>query len=291
MSGESELQQSDNPAEDCLDIRELAGPDAFDADSMCELTQGRKFHRVYAGSSFCPNYFLNCGIYPRLIAHCKEKGIRIGLSVCVFPQSLVKLGMQAVRRLLSDGDGVIDELVVNDIGMLRFASDELGLKVMLGRLFFKDARDCRRPEFIARRTSFSLLSCRSLLEEWQPSGIEIDPISAEIDLSHLPGSVGTVVLDSPFCYMSFGNVCRAASAFRPIREKFRSSAPCELECLRTASVHTDRLRKDAGKLYMVGKTVYFGQPSVRLVHPKETVIRKLYFPLQEFIGRLQETAR
>ena len=272
-----------------LDIREIVDKNAFDTISVMLQRRDNQINRIYAGSSFCPNYFLKCGVYPNLITYCRDNNIKISLSVCVFPQSLIKVGMQTVQRLLSDGEGVIDELVINDIGMLRFALDKLTIKIVLGRLFFKDPRDGRFPQSIARRVSFALLSHHCLINEWHPFGIELDPVSDEIDLSGLDEtSVEHVALNSPYCYMSYGNVCRAASAFKPIDKKFRPSAHCALECLSTASVHTDRLRKDTRALFMVGKTVYFSQPSVRVVIPQGLSLRKLYFPLQEFMDRVQE---
>lgn len=274
--------------QDCiLDFRELVDEKTLDLN-VAILRKGLKVvRRIHVGSSFCPNYFLHCGIYHKLIDYCRTNNIKISLSTCVFPQSLVMAGMQAVQRLLFDGDGIIDELVVNDIGMLRYATTNLRIKTVLGRLFFKDPRDGRFPKFIDRRTTFSLLSHSDLFEEWHPFGIEIDPISNQIDLSQLNELVGLVVLNSPFCYMSCGNLCRAASAFKPLNKKFRPSAPCALECLETASIHNDRLRNESRTLFMVGKTVYFNQPSVRVICSPKITLRRLYFPLNEFINRLQ----
>lgn len=270
-----------------LDLRELVDEKSLDAILAVVQKDVKKIERLYIGSSFCPNFFLHCGIYQKIIAYCRESSINISLSVCVFPQSLALIGMQTIKRLLSDGDGVIDELVVNDIGMLRFATNSFKVKIVLGRLFFKDPRDGRFSKFIARRVAFSLLSHHRLFEEWHPFGIEIDPVSDEIDLSSISGLVTHVALNSPFCYMCCGNVCRAASAFKPIDKKFRPSAPCALECLETASIHTDRLRKDSRTLLMVGKTVYFSQPSVKVVLPQGCSLCRLFFPLQEFMDGLR----
>ena len=274
-----------------LDLRELFDEKSLDTILAVVQKDVKKIERLYIGSSFCPNFFLHCGIYPRIIAYCRESSIKISLSVCVFPQSLATIGMRNIQRLLSDGEGVIDELVVNDIGMLHFVTNSSKVKIVLGRLFFKDPRDGRFPKFIARRVAFSLLSHHRLLEEWHPFGIEIDPVSDEIDLSSIAGLVEHVALNWPFCYMCCGNVCRAASAFKPLDKKFRPSAPCALECLETASVHTDRLRKDSRPLFMVGKTVYFSQPSVTVVLPHGCSLRRLFFPLQEFMDRLRGECR
>ena len=274
-----------------LDLRELIVEESLDAILAAVQKDVKKIERLYIGSSCCPNFFLHCGIYPKIIAYCRESNIKISLSVCVFPQSFVKIGMRAIQGLLSDGDGVIDELLVNDIGMLRFVTNCSKVKIVLGRLFFKDPRDGRFPKFIARRVAFSLLSYHRLLEEWHPFGIEIDPVSDEIDLSSIAGLVEHVALNSPFCYMCCGNVCRAASAFKPLDKKFRASAPCALECLETASVHTDRLRKDSRTLFIIGKTVYFSQPSVKVVLPQGCSLRRLFFPLQEFMDKLRGECR
>lgn len=285
IQGTTSLSVEDNQ-ERCLDLREIVGIDEFDDVVASAQRNFVPFGRIYAGSSFCPNYFLHCGIYHRLWAYCKEMNVKVSLSVCVFPQSYVEEGICAVRRLLSEGDGIVDELVVNDIGMLRLATSSFTSRTVLGRLFFKDSRDGRFPGFVARKTQFSLLSHRRFFEEWHPYGVEIDPISAEIDLTPLSQLVQHVAVNSPYCYMSFGNVCRAASAFKPMGRKFRPSDCCALECLKTASVHTDRLRKDSRPLFMVGKTVYHSQPSVRVIHQSGLRIRRLYFPLREFMDKL-----
>ena len=284
----NEIQGVHPDNKDCvLDFRELVYEKTLDLNISILEKVFKDVKRIYAGSSFCPNYFLHCSIFHRLIDYCRANNIKISLSICIFPQSLVTAGMQALQQLLSYGDGIIDELVVNDIGMLRYATTNIKIKTVLGRLFFKDPRDGRFPNFIGRRTTFSLLSHRDLFEEWHPFGIEIDPISDLIDLSRLNGLLGLVALNSPFCYMSCGNLCRAASVFKPLNQKFRPSAPCALECLETASIHSDKFRKESRSLFVVGKTVYFYNPSAQVICPPKITLRRLYFPLGEFIKRLQ----
>lgn len=268
----------------CPDFRELFDRSSFSASINIVKEKHYGFNRIFIGSSFCPIFFLNTNIYSEAIKYCSLNHIKISLAVPVFNEALLEQGKIKIKELIESGKNEIDELIVNDIGMLRYAMEELAIPIVLGRLFFKDPRDGRLSAFIERTAEISLLSSTDLLNRKKIAGIEIDPVSDILDLNTISGYSGTVTLNGPYCYMSTGMICKYGSVNKSINRKFRPSAICGLECRHMVEVHSDHYRPAEKKLIRAGRAVYFYQPKVRTIGHE--VDRYLYFPLDEFIQYL-----
>lgn len=268
-----------------LDFRELFDASAFSVGIRIIKERELSFDRLYIGSSFCPIYFIFSDIYPKVFDYCSKEKLKISLSVPVFNESLLQQGKEKLCQLIEIGKGVIDEVLVNDIGMLRYVSECLDVDVVLGRLFFKDPRDGRIPLFVERTAVFSLLTFPDFINQEKVIGIELDPIADVLDLSAICDYHGIVTLNGPYCYMSVGMICKFGSVNKTVEKKFRPSTRCGFECRNIIEIHSDRHYPLNKKLIRAGRAIFYYQPRVDTIG--RLVDRHLYFPLYEFIQYLK----
>ncbi len=113
-----------------------------------ERKRSEAIQRVYIGSSFCSQYFLEFSGYYEVFHYCREKKIPVTLTIPVFSEKDLKKGKEKIDRICLEGINIIDEITVNDIGMLAFLQNKNTVRLNLGRLFFKDSRDCRIPDYM-----------------------------------------------------------------------------------------------------------------------------------------------
>ena len=104
-------------------------------------------NRLYLGSNFCSRYFLKYvenaldSVAKTLKDECGAP--KITLCVPVFSQLYLDAGKKLILSILDKYGDIVDEVTVNDIGMLEFATQLNSLKVNVGRMMNKDARDIR----------------------------------------------------------------------------------------------------------------------------------------------------
>ena len=205
---------------------------------MLEAGRG-SLDRLYVGSNFCSQYFLRqpARLWREAFALCRREDVPATLVVPVFSQKDLAAGKARLDELMRENADVIDELTVNDVGMLARCHDRYGLPLNAGRLFSKEPRDPRYAELFEERHRVSVPALLTeLFVRGEVRGIEIDPTHAALDLAELRGLMPHVQVGVhvPYCFMSTGAVCELASARKPVREKFRPNAPCSLECARCA---------------------------------------------------------
>ena len=237
--------------------------------------------RIYAGSSFCSQYFLHINWWEPLLASCREHRWKMTLTLPVFSQKDLKKGKERIGDILVSGADVIDEITVNDVGMLLYISGECTRKINLGRLFFKDARDVRVRDYDEGIMTPNLLTSRdSLPADWSRiHGIELDRMSREIDLTDCPLEGMILGLHGPFCYMSTGNICKFASIHKKTEYKFRPNTPCAMECAGIYEHYRARFDGRDTDVIRFGRTIYYLKNDSRVIG--KTVDRTIYFPVRE----------
>lgn len=258
------------PISHCLDLTEfyLGKPSKlshidFISELLAEIE--RPVKRVYFGSNFCSHYLLSIsddqfdGAFEAL----KSLGIPVTLVVPIFTQSSLKDGKQRVRTLLQRYKEVVDELTVNDYGLLRCFCGS-AVTINIGRLFNRDLRDIRYKaeyEIIHRPLILNDEIC-SLMGEYGVEGVELDLSHRSIDCSSAPETL-TLAFYAPYSYISTAQICAYASIGLPADSKFRPNQACALQCQ-----HTKRIV--AGQRFTefvtAGRTAYFLSDEAEVVN-------------------------
>ena len=195
--------------------------------------------RVYIGSYYCEHLFLalsNARVRA-FEAYCARTGARASLVIPLCGESTVNRIVSLAESLIADHP-FIDEVVVNDLGMLAhfanafekapFAPDRPAPAIMLGRLWHKEVRDPRYAALMEK--AHVIHEPAALPYSAATAGFEIDPIGHTIDLSHAPEQK-ICALHIPYCHLSIGRICAAQSRDEDPSRKFLPGAPCGLECM------------------------------------------------------------
>lgn len=274
----------------CLNLCEISAQSSSSSETIQELFQNIekdrnvKIERVFIGSSFCSQYFINFSSWVKAVDFCRKKNIKITLVVPVFSESDLFIGKKKIDKILSESNEIIDEVTVNDIGMLSLFQAKKKLKINIGRLFFKDPRDCRVPAYTKLELSPQLLSCigNQYLEKYNFNGIELDPTNEILNLSAAQPYNYSVAIHFPFCYTTTGNVCKFASIHKSIEKKFRPNTKCGMECLKIVDYYSGHVvQTDCDPtLIRIGRTLYFKNDNVTFVGKQPD--RIIYFPFEEW---------
>ncbi len=213
--------------------------------------------RIYVGSSFCVQRFLATPswFYRAVADVCRAYDLRTTLVLPIPTQSAlasVKERLSLLANLMGD---VLDEITVNDVGMLEYASREYPFAINAGRLLSRDHRDPRYPDIFDEHAEPGILGF-----DWDAArkryprlrGVELDPVAPVIDVAEAPPGL-TVALHIPYCYLSTSHFCESAARCKAASQKFRAEADCLSECLDEHVWYWD----EAGTpLVKAGKTLY-----------------------------------
>ncbi len=239
---------------------------------------GRGTERIFAGSYFCANYFLhwaeNCA--EEFIRIASEAGLHTTLVIPVVPDRL----LPEVKDILRKPELHTDEISVNDYGMLIFCGQKLKSRVLLGRLFMRQARDPRYEELAAStfRIPFSVQSLKRFQNDYRVAGLEMEGFGAAIDAGGLPEGM-TLCVHRPWFMMSCDFICEDASSSLPIEKKFRPVVPCRLECCGVSHIYPLL----NGQVNKIGRGIYAWQeadPYCTL--PENSALRYIeYYPYTE----------
>lgn len=206
------------------------------------------------------------------------------MTVPVFSQKDLTEGKAKVVSLCQKNADLIDEVTVNDPGMLLFLQQTITQKLNIGRLFFKEPRDIRvEPYFSA------VLSPKfPMIHGDKATGAELDASNQQMDLSMVASHVETIAVHAPYCYMTVGNICKFASTSLPIEKKFRPNGPCHMNCSTMFEVTTAHQKERELQLLRIGRTVYYynGLVTYSSVNPDRTI----YFPVNEIYRMLEKEA-
>lgn len=172
--------------------------------------------RLYAGSNFCSKYFLNQpqGLWREAFSLCRSERIAATLVIPVVPQRDLFGVCRLMDELLDSYGDVIDEITVNDVGMLAYCRECCGRSLNLGRLFFKEPRDPRFPSLFGKCHAVSV---PAVLSSIFPDGS--DPLYAQGGVDGSGGfdassEFASCVVPAGFRYVSsaFGSPERRAFA-------------------------------------------------------------------------------
>lgn len=246
---------------------------------MCKDAGFDSLSRIYIGSNFCGQYFFNCKInmVQPLVDFCKKNNIKITLCLPIFSEADIDKAKELIHDAMHYID-IIDEITVNDYGMLDHISREYPhVKINIGRLLNKESRDARYDEYNKGIYTPHLLSDKnSFVKQYNIHSIEIDPVHKVIDLRENVRQDAIVAVYTPFCYVTVGHVCEYASIPLPPEKKFRPNVHCHAPCTNTFIAY------DAGDVSYakVGRAVYFRQKDIEIIAPGK--YREIYQPFDVF---------
>lgn len=214
-----------------------------------------EIERLYIGSSFCCRYFLH--FTPLILNQLQEmisfKGykFKITLVLPIFSEVTLTKGKELIKDLLEKYPSLIDEVTVNDFGMLEYIS-KLNIKINVGRLMNKDTRDIRQNDYYNIQHTPDILSYQvSIFDRYNINRFEIDVTNRFLNLDSEKIKFSVY---APFVYATTGNVCEYASIDKPLNKKFRTNDECHYHCTYTHITYHDF----ENNIYVkYGRTVYF----------------------------------
>lgn len=240
-----------------------------------------KIERIYIGSYFCGNYFLHIKLedIKTLLSHYKDK-IRVTLVIPMFSQHHLEQGKRKLSYILENSKNVIDEITVNDYGMLSYIRNTYDIKINLGRLFMKDYRDPRYGEYFQQVLKPKIFTnyLAELCRKYGIEGMEFDPTHQVIDFSKAPKNI-SIGIHTPLCYLTTGQICEFASIPKKTELKYRPNTSCQKEC---QSCHLTYVDDENLTWYRWGRAIYFKNEEV-CIQGVDT-IREIRFPLEKVKG-------
>lgn len=248
-------------------------------DRICHAAIYEKCQRVYIGSSFCGQYFLHLSyrLLGELMTVCTKRQIKMTLVVPIFTEKHLEEGKAQVERLLEKFDQEIDEITVNDYGMMEYISKYYPEKRLnMGRLFMKDYREPRYEAYFnsTLKPKGFTNQLRELVKKYNICHIEFDPTHRKIDFSEKPESV-EIGLYAPYAYITVGQICEVSGISKPIEKKFRPNEPCGAECYQ----HPMRyfVEDNSRDWRRVGRAIYFENKMPDIMGIEK--LREIYAPL------------
>lgn len=233
--------------------------------------------RFYIGSYFCGKYCLKSIHFfmPNLLTFFTENQFCVTFVIPTSPEHESVHLKQSIEYLLEYCGNCIDELVVNDYGMLEFAvqlQERYPIKITAGRLFSKNFRDPRYSAY-EKETAYSFIP--EILQK-KVSAIEIDLVSENIDFSDLDSEI-QIHAHYPYTYVTCGQNCEFAASIQPEGYRFIGGRGCGLSCM---NGYMETSANDALFL-LVGKGVYTkSNLSTNYVRKPD---RFIYWPADEFL--------
>lgn len=243
-----------------------------------KMAKFNQCERIYFGSSFCGQYFLHLSdqLIEALMIYCQSKKVHVTLVVPIFTEKHLKKGKEKIANILERYKACIDEVTINDYGMLLYIHETYQeIKLNMGRLFMKDYREPRYEEYFNEtlypRGFTQYLN--KIIKAYQITGIEFDPTHRSIDFSEKPKGV-EIGIYAPYAYITVGQICQVGGMHKPIEKKFRPNEPCSVECYKHRMKYFIGDERD---WLRVGRAIYFKNeaPEIRGL----SSYREIYAPL------------
>lgn len=241
--------------------------------------QFETYERVYIGTSFCGKYFLQQSDQTLidLLNCCKEDKIKLTLVIPTFSEGDLESAKKKIQQIIQIGTEQIDEITVNDFGMLSYIKEEYDQAINIGRLFMKDYRDPRYEDYfqIPWKPKMFTNYFQTLLKDYKIKCCEFDLTHKKMDFSTIPEEI-IPGLHVPYCYQTVGRICEYASIPKDISNKFRANDMCQQECTKNM---IEYYVEDGNIEYIrYGRTVYFKHPGYKLEGLDR--YRLIYFPIE-----------
>lgn len=269
----------------CEILQHIAGGDTIDQEINKAKQMGsiNECKRIYFGSYFCGQYFCHLpeGQIHKLLDYSRKNQIKLTLTVPILTEKYLKQGKRRIKQLSEVFGELIDEVTVNDYGMLDtiyndYVQEKPQVKLNLGRLLMKDYRDPRYTEYfnmpLKPRSFTDYLN--ELIKKYKINLIEFDPTHAVIDFSEKPEGID-IALHQPYCYETVGQICQMAGIDKPVEEKFRPNEPCKQQC---QEHHIHYFIEEGFTWLKYGKAVYFKNEQCKAKGLDK--IRLIYSPLE-----------
>jgi len=248
----------------------------YEEISQIDKVKPKSCCRIYIGSYFCQNYFMSLKAYPvnALFQWCRKQEIQITLVVPICSQGRLGECKHLIGELCKE-DALIDEICVNDVGMLDYVSSNFGQKIFLGRLFMKEQRDPRNPKLRYQQHAAGCLDAmiKQLLLQYKIAGVEFDKIYNSMEI---PSELSTYILGvhAPYAYITTGRMCMYAGMHKQGAMQFETDGGCQLECRQKRTCFSSQ----DGFFMKIGRTVYY--PSVPCDYKFSGCIREIYWPCE-----------
>ncbi|MDO5291728.1 MAG: hypothetical protein Q4F05_03155 [bacterium] len=236
--------------------------------------------RIYIGSYFCSQYFLHLteADCKEVLEYAKEHNSKVTLVIPIVTEKNLKRVKLRIDSFINYFGTLIDEITVNDYGMLAYIHRKYKVKLNLGRLFMKDYRDPRYPEYFNgpfRPRVFTKYICQ-LVKAYHVHAMEFDPTHRQLDFLKKPDDV-LIGLHLPYCYMTTGQICEYSSVDQEIQDKFRPNTECNVECLSHHIEYELEEVQEERKFVRFGRTIYFENRDCKA--DGLTEMRVIYLPL------------
>lgn len=229
------------------------------------------FNRIYIGSYFCDSYFLRNieTMLCNLEQYALNRKINVTLVIPIFTQTCIRRGIQIIDKILHRFL-MIDEVVVNDYGMLNNISLNYNHGVIIGRLLRKRARDYRYQEYV---NSIEYEETKEIYQNYNRIiGAEIDISSKKVDCSGFDKSI-LPCIHIPFTYLTCGQICDFASLDLDFFQKFNKNSDCNLNCNKLYYMYETETNHT---LYRIGKAIYY--ETIKFEALNADKVRFVYFP-------------
>ena len=243
---------------------------------------------IYIGSYFCSRFFLHT-MKVEWIKELKasleqsNRPIPLVLVIPIFSQGELKEGKEKIAALLQEPD-LIQELVVNDVGMLSYLKNTRSIH--LGRLFFKLKRDFRLKNTPLKHCQVEPSHYFSIPAECSIKGVEVEPLASSLSITkECPGEIVSI---HDLCYVTTGRICELSGLGSEKDEKrFRPNKPCSLQCQTLVLYELDNHFKNGSHLeelnpifIKAGRTIYWDPKEIK-INAQEKQIRQIVFPWVE----------
>lgn len=239
----------------------------------CQAESDLEFARVYVGSYFCDSYFLRTiehALY-QLEQFAIHKKIRVTMVVPILMQKHVQVGLKIIDKVLHNFS-IIDEVVVNDYGMLNYLSSNYDCGIIIGRLLRKRARDYRYPNYI---NSVEFEETKDIYLKYpRVFGADIDVASTIIDCSGYDSRI-VPCIHIPYTYITCGQICDFAALDADIFQKFNDNKNCNFSCNRLYYAYKTETDHD---LFRIGKAIYYKSVQYEILNTDN--VRYVYFPFE-----------
>jgi hypothetical protein len=249
-------------------------------EALCEYLQRINCSRVSVGSYFCDIYFRKTAgmLQKSALPYFEAAGVTLTLVVPIIAQEQLVPVKQLLYGLLLAAGNRIDEVTVNDIGMLYYmkslkAQAVYQGKIIAGRLLFKNFRDSRVEDYSTQMVTMFFPE----ILEGNVDAAEIEAVSQRMDLSEFPDGI-LLHVHYPFNYISGGRLCEFAAANNRQNLLLQTQRMCRTTCMK-GYLHTGEGKES---FFHVGKGVYMKQPPVTQLCGN--IERYLYWPLEELMG-------
>lgn len=253
-------------------------------DELLQKDYLRNTSRIYIGSYYCSHYFLQTprNGYAELLNYARSRNLNVTLVVPPLFENDLDAASELIlylKNLSEQADNTIDEISINDLGMLEMLKAEKSAKIVMGRVLQKDNRDPRYPDFFEQTHTHRVFGSyySGFMKDNNISGLELDFTHREIAIPNISEPL-KVAVHIPYCYMSMGSICEFASMNKADDMKFRFADSCQCECDR-AFIECNYLNEL--RFLRIGRSVQFKNDKCKIC--TDVPYRLIYTPIKELV--------